>query len=58
MWRTHTPFRAAITALPTAAGAATVGNSPTPFAPVGVKGEGVSTVAVSKTEVGAVILYR
>jgi hypothetical protein len=55
MWRTPTPFRAAITALATAAGAATVGNSPTPFAPVGVKGEGVSTVAVSKTGVLQVV---
>ena len=54
MWRTPTPFRAAITALATA-GAATVGNSPTPFAPVGVKGEGVSTVAVSKTGVLQVV---
>ena len=58
MWRTPTLLSASITALATAAGAATVGNSPTPFAPVGVKGEGVSTVAVSKTEVGAVVLYR
>ena len=39
---TPNPDRASITALATAAGAATVGSSPTPLIPKGFMGEGVS----------------
>jgi hypothetical protein len=53
IWRTPTWARASITALAMATGAASVGNSPIPFAPIGVRGDSVSSV--SRVKVGVVL---
>src|SRR5215470_13269201 len=53
IWRTPTWARASITALAMATGAASVGNSPIPFAPIGVRGDSVSSV--SRVKAGVVL---
>src|SRR5207248_2952524 len=53
IWRTPTWDRASITALAMATGAASVGNSPMPFAPRGFMGDGVSRV--SRVNAGVVL---